>query len=289
VVERGPEKAGVGGSIPSLATTLEDNRTFLILEGRLEVVRVAALHEHFGCEIGRPKRVSSPASAFSENFDDLCEALAAVLPVSLEASLHAIGVASNNCADHLIVLRHRKVEILDDRAGIQPPIAFCLRLDGFVEGQEPGSGAGLDDGSMEVPIKVEDSSGAGRPGGYNFAQLIIEALEASGDLHTLRLGEHCGAPARQAFDVANNRIQLARILLRQGCDDHARLACVLVLDHIAFALQPVKSAAHRSAAHSEVLRQIRFYNPGSRREPAMDDEFADWSVLDREGCFFGAE
>jgi hypothetical protein len=127
VVERGPEKAGVGGSIPSLATTLEDNRTFLILEGRLEVVRVAALHEHFGCEIGRPKRVSSPASAFSENFDDLCEALAAVLPVSLEASLHAIGVASNNCADHLIVLRHRKVEILDDRAGIQPPIAFCLR------------------------------------------------------------------------------------------------------------------------------------------------------------------
>jgi hypothetical protein len=48
-----------------------------------------------------------------------------------------------------------------------------------------------------------------------------------------------------------------------------------VLDHIPFALQPVKSAAHRGAAHGKVLRQIRFYNPGSWGEPAVDDEFAD--------------
>jgi hypothetical protein len=32
VVERGPEKAGVGGSIPSLATTLETTTYSLILQ-----------------------------------------------------------------------------------------------------------------------------------------------------------------------------------------------------------------------------------------------------------------
>lgn len=49
-----------------------------------------------------------------------------------------------------------------------------------------------------------------------------------------------------------------------------------MLNHVPFALEPGKSTADRSSAHGKMPCQVPFDNPGPRRKPAVNDQFADF-------------
>jgi hypothetical protein len=108
---------------------------------------------------------SLPAAALAEDVDDASEAVTAVFPVSLKSALDAVCIASDDGGDDLVVLGDGEMEVVDDGAGVEPPVALGLRLDGFVKREKAGSGAGLDDGAMEVAVEVEDAGGARVSGG----------------------------------------------------------------------------------------------------------------------------
>src|SRR5271168_3576697 len=104
-----------------------------------------------------PKQGKLPASAFAKDIDDASQAFAAVVPVCLQASLDAIGIAVCQSSNDVVVFGDGKLEIADDRAGIQAPVALCLRLDRSVPRAQTRTGAG-DDEPMEVAVYLEDAA-----------------------------------------------------------------------------------------------------------------------------------
>lgn len=81
-----------------------------------------------------PKRGQLPASAFAKDVDNTGEALAAVVPVCLQAPLDAVGIAVCQGPDDVIVFGDGELKVACDRAGIQTPVAFGLRFDGAMPG-----------------------------------------------------------------------------------------------------------------------------------------------------------
>src|ERR1700723_1613933 len=101
-------------------------------------------------------RPQLPAASFSEDLDDVAKPFCSLKPVHLEACLDPVRIAGLDCPNDLLVFGNREVKILDDGTGIQPPIAFRLRFDGFVERRHAGSGAVLDDEPVERTIILKD-------------------------------------------------------------------------------------------------------------------------------------
>src|ERR1035438_4345671 len=92
-----------------------------------------------------------PASSLAEYLDDVAEPLRPFEPVGLQARLHPVRIAGMDATDYLVMLRYREVQILDDRAGVQPPIALGLRLNGLVQRGQARSRPILDDQAVEGP------------------------------------------------------------------------------------------------------------------------------------------
>ena len=74
-----------------------------------------------------------PASALAKDIDDMTQAFGALLPVILQASLHCIWVSRNNAFNDALMFLHGGMEVLDNGARIQPPIALRLWFDGIVQ------------------------------------------------------------------------------------------------------------------------------------------------------------
>ena len=120
---------------------------------------------------------AAPAAAFSVDIDDLRKALAAVLPVHIESTLKAIGVSLEKGRDNLLVLAHRKVELAHNRAGVEPPVAFRLRLDGAMQGSEARPRACGENEPMELVIEIENVRPIVAAIARDSAQLFVHPLQ----------------------------------------------------------------------------------------------------------------
>ena len=143
-----------------------------------------------------------PASAFAKDVDDTCEAFAAVVPIYLEGSLDAIGVAVRQCPDDVVVFGDGKLEIADDGAGIETPVALCLGLDSSVPRAEAGTRAG-DDEPMEVAVNLEDTALSGVVA-FDVSELVVEGLQLLHDLHSFGFWQGSGTASSEAFETAND-------------------------------------------------------------------------------------
>src|SRR5580704_16820814 len=105
-------------------------------------------------EIGGGVPGSLPASAFSKNVDHICQAPAAVFPIQLECFFERVGVARDESLDDGLVLFRRRCQVMDDRAGVETPVALGLRLDGAMQRHQPWSGARVNDQAMKLAVEI---------------------------------------------------------------------------------------------------------------------------------------
>src|SRR5579883_819248 len=213
-----------------------------------------------------------PASPLSEYIDDVRQALGAALPVGLQATLYAVGVAGGDGVDDLFMFGNGEMQIMNDGAGIEAPVALRLRLNGFVQREDARAGSGLNNHAMKVVVEIENAGGFCRTRLHNFIELLVVALQVLHDLGTLRLRQRRGAPSRETLDATDDGIQLAGVFFGERCHYHARFADVLMFQHVALALEPVQGAADGGAAHAHAVGKIAFDDPCSRRQLAVDDQ-----------------
>src|SRR6266702_6061462 len=180
-----------------------------------------------------------PATALAEYFDDVAEPLRPLEPVDLQARLNPVGIAGMDAANHLFMLRYREVQVLDDGAGIQPPIALGLRLDGFVKRRQTGSSAILDDQAVEGAIVLKNLSRRCVAIFRDHFEAVVELLQLRADILPFRRRQRGNASTGNALKPSNDEVKLVRILLGQRSHDHARLLGVAVLQNVPFAMQQV--------------------------------------------------
>ncbi len=170
---------------------------------------------------------------------------------------------------------HGGVQVGDDGAGVEAPVAFGLGLDGVVEGQEARAGTGGDDEAMEAAVEVEDFAGVAASSIGDTEQAVIDGGELFCKSDSLGLGHLGGTATGDSFDAADDEIEFAGVFLGERGDDHTGFADLALLEDVAFALQPVDGTSDGSAAHVEAFGQIGLDDPGSGRHFAVHDEFAD--------------
>jgi hypothetical protein len=153
-----------------------------------------------------------PASALAKDVDDAGEALAAVVPVCLQGSFDAIGVAVCQGTNDVVVFGDGELEIADDGAGIEAPVSLGLWLDRSVPLAQAGAGR-ADNKSMKVAVNLEDAALlAVIP--FDVSELLIEGLQLLHDLHSVGFWESGGIASSQAFEPANDGIKFSCILFR---------------------------------------------------------------------------
>jgi hypothetical protein len=221
----------------------------------------------YGCKISH-----LPASAFAKDIDDAGEAFAAVVPIYLQGSLDAIWIAVCQGTDDVVVFGDGKLEIADDRTGIETPVALRLGLDRVVPCAETGTGAG-DDEPVEVAVYLEDTALSGVVA-FDVSELVVEGLQLLHDLHPFGFWKSGRAASSQTFETANDGVKFGRVLFCQRGDDHATFVGHPVLANVTFLLELVEGGAYRSAADVETFGEISFDDPGSGREFAVDDELS---------------
>jgi hypothetical protein len=111
---------------------------------------------------GTSEEGQSAAATFSKYLDNPGEAFAAVFPIRLKCAFGASGISGNDGSNDLLVLGYGGMQIVHDPAGVEPPVPFSLRLNGFVQGKEPWTRASLDDGAMKAVIRFENAGGGQR-------------------------------------------------------------------------------------------------------------------------------
>ena len=151
-----------------------------------------------------------PTPSFAKDVDDAGETFAAVGPVGLEALFDAIGVAVCQSANDLVVFGDRELEIADDGAGVETPVALSLRLDGFMPRAEAGARAG-DDKPVEVAIDLEDAA-LFSVVAFDVRKPLVQGFELLHDLHSLCLGQGGGAACGEAFETADDGVELCGVL-----------------------------------------------------------------------------
>lgn len=163
----------------------------------------------------------SPASALSKNVDDTGEPVTAIFPVVLQSELDSIRISCHNRCNNLIVLGNGQVQVVDDGAGIETPVTLRLRFNRLMQRQQAWSGAGFNNGAMEIPIEIEDSGGTGISDCEDLPQLIVKALQASSDFHAAGFRQRGGLPAGETLDMADDRVQFSSVFFSKRGDDEA--------------------------------------------------------------------
>lgn len=163
----------------------------------------------------------SPAPALSKDVDDTSEPVATVFPVGLQSDLDSIRISCHNRCNNLIVLGNGQMQVVDDRAGIETPVALRLRFNRLVQRQQAWSGAGFNDRAMEIPIEIEDSRRTGISDREDVPQLIVKALQASSDFHAAGFRQRGGLPAGETLDMADNRVQFSSVFFGERSNDEA--------------------------------------------------------------------
>ena len=73
--------------------------------------------------------------------------------------LGSVTVTRLNSSDNTRVLGNRHAQLIDNRTGVQSPVALGLQLDGIVQRQESRARTGLNNIPMEAQVKLEDVIG----------------------------------------------------------------------------------------------------------------------------------
>src|SRR5579884_2888565 len=102
------------------------------------------------------RRHPSPAPPLSQAVNNVAQTFGAVAPVHAHRQFGSIGVALLQCLENAFVLLHRLPQLFDDGAGIEPPVAFRLRLDGIVQRQQARAGRGFHHPAMKAHVHIED-------------------------------------------------------------------------------------------------------------------------------------
>jgi len=93
--------------------------------------------------VSPPSGGASPVATFPECSHHLVQTTYASLPVELQGLLYALTITLLNGADDSLMLGHGGVEILENRAGVETPIALGFGLNAVVQSEETVAGAGF--------------------------------------------------------------------------------------------------------------------------------------------------
>ena len=87
----------------------------------------------------RPSRRLPPVpdAALAVLGDDARQALRGVVPIRLDRALRRGSVALRDGANDDVVLLHRRRQLVEQRAHVEPDVTLRLRLDGAVQGDDP--------------------------------------------------------------------------------------------------------------------------------------------------------
>lgn len=167
------------------------------------------------------------------------------------------------------------MEVVDDGAGIETPIALRLPFDCAVQRGQARPCAPGDDDAVEVAIEIEDAAGALGGGPFDFAEFLVDGGEPRDRREAVFAWQSRGAPAGKAFEATDDGIQLIGVVAGERGDEHAGFADVVLDVHIAFALEPLQRAADGGSTHTEVPSEIAFDDPGAGGQFSVHDQFPD--------------
>jgi hypothetical protein len=124
VVERGPEKAGVGGSIPSLAT---------ILLSRFELSEVLRCAQDFACGLKRPQTGSSsiPSLATTKSTTSWASEIIPASCCGVNLPIFEPPAISLHCGRRLKKGRRQPIALVDEIAWIPGVDAIFIGTSGL--------------------------------------------------------------------------------------------------------------------------------------------------------------
>ena len=180
--------------------------------------------------------------------------------------------------DNDLVFPDRGPDGVEQSRLIYPYVALDLRFYGIVQRQQPGTGAGIHVGAVELGIEGEEPVGlrlAGRTG----TKIVGIEPGKSPDQYPPAGERQLSRPfRRQAFDVPHDLEQLAGILHRQGGHRRPGPPTRCGAGHVALLLQPLQCRSNGRAAGAEPERGLTLVNARARRQAAGHDEIADLDV-----------
>src|SRR5207237_6538886 len=104
---------------------------------------------------------------FAKDIDQAADPFKAGGPVPIEAAAKAVDVALANRLDDVVVFRHRAMQLVDDGARVQTPVAIDLRPDRVVQLDQSPAASGRDDRGVECLVDIEHPARADWPRGRN--------------------------------------------------------------------------------------------------------------------------
>ncbi len=134
----------------------------------------------------------------------------------------------------------------------------------------------IHDGLMEIHVEIENSVGVRPPGICQFAEPVIQFLELL-DQHSPSLRfELSRCSCGQPFQMPDDPIKFARVVLCQRRDGQPSLAPTARGDKdISFLSESMEGGTNRSPAHPEALSKIGFNQSTARRQLTAYNELAN--------------
>ena len=153
-----------------------------------------------------------PTAALAEYFYNVTKSLRPFKPIDLQARLDPVGIPGKDATDHLIMLCYREIQVLDNRAGIQPPIALGLRLNRFVQRGHAGTRTILDYEAVERAIVLKNLSRRSVAIFRNHLKSVVELLQLGAEFLSFRHRQGCDASTGYALKSSDDDVKLIRIL-----------------------------------------------------------------------------
>jgi o-succinylbenzoate synthase len=88
-------------------------------------------------EAGRRPNGRLPGAALAQRVDHVGETLRSVDQLRRIACLRRVGIAASIAPQHVLVLRHGRDHLVDQRAAVDPAVALRLRLERVVQREQP--------------------------------------------------------------------------------------------------------------------------------------------------------
>lgn len=101
-------------------------------------------------------RACLPAPSFAKSVDDVAKALVSIFPVDLQSPFRAARVPGQESGDDLVVFIDGEMQVADDGAGVEPPVALHLRLDRFMHPFQARTGSRFQNQQMKRAINLEN-------------------------------------------------------------------------------------------------------------------------------------
>ena len=117
-----------------------------------------------------------PAPTLAESINHFRQPFRAVLPINLHPVLGSVTVTLLDGSDDTRVLGNRYAKLIDDRAGVQSPVALGLRLNGIVECKESRTRTGLNNAPVEAQVELEDTIGVTPARLRDATQSVVQRL-----------------------------------------------------------------------------------------------------------------